>query len=336
MKDIICKLADKIDARYPFTLVDVGAMGGIARKWDVLGKAVKVVAFEADERECSKLVSSGRIQYLNFLVHGKKEDVNFHISRASGKSSIFPPNMPFLSQFPGVERFEVVNQMHFSKEKVRSFDDLFLEGFLKDLDFLKLDTEGSELSILQGGRSKMLPQVFGVQLEVEFIEKCQGQPLFRHVDEFMAAQGFVLMDLRRQFWKRKKFLDYVGKGQMVFGDVLYFRSIESLKDNLAMLKDVDFRKSKIYKSVLVCMVYKIFDYAVDVAQMAFERQWLSKEELDHIVQSIKSCVRLNDGIYFPGRQLAYKVAWRLAEMLQPKSFLGFADGDRHIGNIRDI
>ena len=52
MKDIICKLADKIDARYPFTLVDVGAMGGIAHKWDVLGKAVKVVAFEADEREC--------------------------------------------------------------------------------------------------------------------------------------------------------------------------------------------------------------------------------------------------------------------------------------------
>jgi len=83
------------------------------------------------------------------------------------------------------------------------------------------------------------------------------------------------------------------------------------------------------------MVYKIFDYAVAVAEMALEGQWLSKEEFDDILQIIKMCVRRNDGVYFPGRQLAYKIAWKLAEMLQPKSFLGFADGDRHIGNIRD-
>lgn len=331
------KLADKIDARYPFTLVDIGVMGGIARKWDILGDVpFKVVAFEADDREYAKLVSSGRISYLNFLVHGKREEVTFHISRESGKSSIFPPNMPFLSQFPGAQRFEVVKQMHFPADKVCSLDDLYQEGFLKDLDFLKLDTEGSELFILQGGRSTILPKVFGVQLEAEFVEKCQGQPLFRHVDEFMASQGFVLMDLRRQFWKRKKFFDYVGKGQMVFGDVLYFKNVDTLRNNLAVSKDVVCIKSKIYKCILVCMVYKIFDYAAVLAELALEEQWLSKEDFDDIIQIIKMCARRNDGVYFPGRPLAYTIVWRLAKILQPKSFNGFADGDTYIGNIRDV
>lgn len=330
------ELVKHISPEHPFTLADVGAMGGIAGKWDVLEGNMKVIAFEADEREYAKLTSTDRVQYLNFLIHGKKEDLTFHISRESGKSSIFSPNLELLSRFPRVERFEVVDRVHCPADKVRSFDDLYQEGFVKDLDFLKLDTEGSELSILQGGGARMLPNVFGVQCEVEFIEKCQGQPLFRQVDEFMAAQGFVLMDLRRAFWKRNDFFDYVGKGQMVFGDVLYFKNVDAFQHSLAQVKDPVYAKSKIYKAVIVCMVYKIFDYAVSVVRMGLQQQWLSQEEFNAVFQAVKAHARRSGGVRFPGRRLAYKIASRLAELLKPKSYLGFSDGDRHIGNIRDI
>ena len=46
---------DKIDPRYSFILVDAGAMGGIPKKWDVLGQRLNVIAFEPDEREFQKL-----------------------------------------------------------------------------------------------------------------------------------------------------------------------------------------------------------------------------------------------------------------------------------------
>ena len=39
----------------PLVLVDVGASGGINKKWDVLEGVIKVVGFEPDPEECKRL-----------------------------------------------------------------------------------------------------------------------------------------------------------------------------------------------------------------------------------------------------------------------------------------
>ena len=38
--------------------------------------------------------------------------------------------------------------------------------------------------------------IFGVEVEVEFIEMYQDQPLFNEVDSFMRERGFYLFDLK--------------------------------------------------------------------------------------------------------------------------------------------
>ena len=328
-------LIARLDARHPLTLVDVGAMGGIARKWDVLGEAIKILAFEADEREYRKLTSTPGVRYLNYLLHGQSENLTFFISRAPGKSSVYPPNMLFLDQFPFSDRFTVIDQVRFLAHKVRSFDALVQEGVIDDLDFIKLDTEGSELSILQGAQKHMLPGIFGVQLEVEFIEKCLGQPLFRHVDEWMAKNGFQLMDLRRQYWKRKDFGDYVGKGQLVFGDVLYVKSVEAFAASIALM-DPGRAKAKVQKAILICLVYRLCDYAVVLSQWAREHRHFSAEDHDQALAVIRDYARCGVLPQFPGRDLLYKVFAKLAEYLRPLSYKNFSDGDRAIANIRDI
>jgi Methyltransferase FkbM domain len=76
------------------------------------------------------------------------------------------------------------------------------------IDFIKLDTQGSELEILQGG-VRALAGVRCVEVEVEFNPIYRGQPLFYEVDAFMRGQGFVL-------WKLTNLVHYA-RGAHVIG-----------------------------------------------------------------------------------------------------------------------
>lgn len=337
MHPAIQSLVKKVNSSYPFTFVDVGAMGGIAAKWDVLEDSMKIIAFEADEREFAKLKNTHRVTYLNYIVYGRKQDLKFYISRSAGKSSIFPPNKWEVAQFPEKERYDIVNEISFADNKVCTFDSLVENGTIKDLDFMKLDTEGSELSILEGARELLLPMIFGMQIEVGFIQKCQNQPLFRDIDELMDQEGYQLIDLKRQFWKRKNFNNYIGKGQLTFGDVLYFKKIDTFREYLSTNKlKGDFIKAKLYKAILSCMVYRVFDYAVAVADMAVEEKHINSQEHAEVLSSIK--LYASHGVLpeFPGKEFLYKFFRKAAEETMPMSYRGWSDSDRHIGNIRDI
>ena len=52
------------------------------------------------------------------------------------------------------------------------------------VDFIKLDTQGSELDILHGAGS-LLDNCSGLQLEVMFSPLYEGQPLFADVDAYL-------------------------------------------------------------------------------------------------------------------------------------------------------
>lgn len=325
----------KVDKQCPFTFVDIGAMGGIPRKWDPLREHMRILAFEPDHREFAKLKSTQNLRYFNCLVYDRSQNLKFHVSRDAGRSSVFPSNLAELTQFPRVERFHTVKTVEIKAHQVKSMDEVVRDNVISDIDFMKVDTEGTELAIFHGSQEEVLPKVFGLQVEVEFIEKCVGQPLFRDIDAFLSQQGFQIMDLRRQFWKRKNFNDYIGKGQLVFGDALYFKRLDAFAEGLSLLNPSQ-RPSKIYKAVLCCSVYRLFDYAVALVQQSLEKNFLAKEEAGSLISAIKAhahCGQLPD---FPGRERLYALCNRISEALRPQSFWGFSDSDRVIGNIKDF
>lgn len=325
----------QIDKKYPFTFVDIGAMGGIPSKWDILRKAMRILAFEADEREFAKLKSTEQLKYFNCLVHSHAHSLKFYISKSAGRSSVFAPNIKELAQFPNVDRFHTVQTEEIEAHRVKSMDEIIRENEVSDIDFMKVDTEGTELAIFQGSREKVLSMVFGVQVEVEFVEKCIGQPLFRDVDAFMNGNGFQIMDLRRQFWKRKDFNNFIGKGQLVFGDALYFKRLDALANELSS-SDIVYRSSKIYKAVLCCLIYRLFDYAVAIIRMSAERAFLKEEEALELISNIRAYACRGQFPGFPGRKKLHDLISRIAEALRPKSFLQFSDSDKMIGNIKDF
>lgn len=324
-----------LDKRYPFVFIDIGAMGGIPKKWQGLRGAMKILAFEPDAREFGKLNSDDALTYLNYFVHQKEEDVAFYLSKEAGKSSAYQPNRPLLAQFPLVDRFDTVGRVVIQARGVRNLDRIVEEHRVAGCDFLKMDTEGTELAILQGGQKRVLPELFGLQVEVEFIEKGIGQPLFRDVDRFLDEHGFQIIDLRRQFWKRNDFCDFPGKGQLVFGDALYFKRIEVLDQQLKNNADKDYVSSKIYKAVLCCLVYRMFDYAYSVIKMGMEQNYLTKEGGSNVLSLIRRSARRGAIPHFLGRNKIYQLFHKVCEKIKPPSYLGFSESDTVIGNIKD-
>ena len=58
------------------------------------------------------------------------------------------------------------------------------------IDFLKIDAQGSELSVFRNGRNKLRETVV-IHTEVSFMPLYKNQPMFCEVDEELRMQGFI-------------------------------------------------------------------------------------------------------------------------------------------------
>jgi len=84
---------------------------------------------------------------------------------------------------------------------------------VRQIDYLKLDTQGTELDIIRGGerivRSKLV-----IRTEVEFVEMYEGQDLFDEVARELSLAGF-------------RFLDFTDgprhQGKRIWADALFVR-----------------------------------------------------------------------------------------------------------------
>jgi FkbM family methyltransferase len=67
-----------------------------------------------------------------------------------------------------------------------------------DRPFLKIDTQGNELAVLQGGRTA-LARTVGVLAELSLIELYDGQALFAEIVDWLAERGFPLLAMAPAF-----------------------------------------------------------------------------------------------------------------------------------------
>ena len=58
-------------------------------------------------------------------------------------------------------------------------------------DLIKLDVEGAELKALDGAKKALVHAKYAI-LEVSFVERHLGQPIFHDVIDFMASHSFHL------------------------------------------------------------------------------------------------------------------------------------------------
>lgn len=179
----------------PLLCVDVGARWGVDSALLLLKDRAKLLCFDPDAEECARLQGHHlleEVEYVPLALSSDGRDLTLHLTKEPACSSIFPPVRALYEKYPAL--------VTIAPERVENFPSTTVDRFIAERalskpDLIKLDTQGSELDILQGAVDN-LSSACMIDIEVEFNPLYEGQALFGDVDLFLRRHGFVLWRLQ--------------------------------------------------------------------------------------------------------------------------------------------
>ena len=153
-------------------------------------------AVEGDERQIEKIkevYGAKTTVHPVFLFDGERQTVHL-THEGTGMTSVLAPNTQALKFFNGFEQFgQVIKTIEAETQRL---DDI---QAIPAVDFLKMDVQGAELTVLKHGETT-LKDCVAIQLEVSFIALYESQPTFGEIDLWMRSKGFVphcFVDIKR-------------------------------------------------------------------------------------------------------------------------------------------
>jgi FkbM family methyltransferase len=308
---------------------DVGARWGIEEPWKSYRDFIDVISFEPDKEEYDKLSRNkmDRDLVLPCALYKEEKLINLHLTKSRGCSSIYEPNHSFLSDFPDVERFNVEETV---EVKASTLDKLYIKKELQNMDFIKLDVQGAELDILRGGGELINRNIIGLQVEVEFKEMYKQQPLFAEIDLYIRNKlGFDLFDIRKAYWKYKEGRGIgPSKGQLIFGDALYFRNPFELSSWCSQFEFEEAR-NKIVMACFMGVLYGYPDYSLCLLGKSEISSYFDTGIIDKMKENIISNVDRKK-YTFKGVGKLSGIMHLISEYFKP-DHEGWASGERHLG-----
>jgi len=244
----------------PLTIVDIGARDSSLGEIEDLKQYIKLIGFDADPIECNRLNKNPpngfcSFKILPYFIGKSGATVRFHIYQSPGESSVFKPNAAFKNRYSAnfkIDRSIVV-------EPIELYKALAHENVI-DVDLIKLDTQGSELNIIQTSPN-VIDRTLLIESEVEWVEMYEGQPLVGDFLNHMYAQGFEVLYVNRVFINEQ---NYKGpaRGQIVFSDMLFAKQQDLLKN---------FSPHHVARHIILLCTYGHLDRAFSI--------WVSNREV---------------------------------------------------------
>jgi FkbM family methyltransferase len=253
----------------PFTLVDVGVQGGIHPRWNALGSALRVYGFDPLEEAIEPLV---RLNLPNHEYHAvalgdQDGERDFFVPEARPASSFLPRDT---QQDQARMAIDPSNWRAIQTRRVpiRRLDMLMSEGVVPRADFLKMDCEGFEPSVLKGaGRFLGESGVLGIESEIGFSSIDWPQTHFLAVYEQLLPHGFRLSDLAfnrvhfgsfleraRRLGRETTTIPFPGTFQILFSRSLTVAKVPPSRD-------------KVLKAAIIFELYGMRDVAYDLLQV---------------------------------------------------------------------
>jgi FkbM family methyltransferase len=171
------------------SVVDIGANpidGDPPYKEMLRQRICHVTGFDPHPNALTRLnaAKSNLETYLPYAI-GDGGSHTLKICRGIGFASLLQPDEKVLTHFPGFsERGKVIGEIRLA---TRRLDDI---AEIRELDLLKIDVQGSELSIFKNGRVR-LAKAAVVHTEISFMTLYKEQPAFGEVDMELRGLGFI-------------------------------------------------------------------------------------------------------------------------------------------------
>ena len=246
-----------------FSLLDVGCSGGIDPRWRAFGKTLRALAIDASVVECERLAKAETNPQIEYVPAFVADSATAKVDLENGQAS------PLIFRIRDRLSFMRTNELrearlnqarldeklrHNAWEMTRLADhtkpvvvpELLKARGWSDLDYLKIDIDGSDFLVLKTfeGRLARLG-VLGVQLEVNFVGTGDdSEHAFHNTDRFMRRQGYELFRLDvRTYSSRALPARYVWptpaetvSGRPWQGEAYYARDIDAPLDAAKQLK----------------------------------------------------------------------------------------------------
>lgn len=241
---------------------DYGTQG-----WGLFAPNLMIYGFDADPEACAEANAELEQREIGwFEVHlplaiGKTEaKATLHLTENPQCSSLYPPNQPFLSRFLQLKEF--VAEVGTTEVETTSLDAICTAEEIDTIDFLQIDVQGAALPVLQGADALLSRSVLAVQVEVEFSQLYQDQPLFADVDAYLHSKGFQLFDLAGPSRGQRSLLHSTTRpGQLLWADALY------LRDPLQAATPDSFKTpEQILKLAGIADILDFTDYALELLE----------------------------------------------------------------------
>ena len=321
----------------PLVIYDVGAALQI---FDLCGYddalRTRIVGFEPVSASCLDVQKM-------YKAFPNIEIVNAALADVTGKTTFnLYPSVPTKSGLKlrdvGLAAGELEGR---NQEEVSCYrlDDVAKELPFPNPDFLKLDVEGGELDVLNGGPEKLDQEILGIFTEIcwahSLVQSYDG-PTFADIEIFLRDRGFVLFD----FSVGRGFAggaEGVGgkKGRPLAGDALYLRDFSQYYNSTLQNRPLIDQKIKLIKMLMICYSYRFLDYACDLVCFGKDVGILTDEEYRTILDGVRD-------VHDAGEYLAW-LPWRdkIARMFQYASYIlsgdmnkGVPSGFNTFGNPR--
>lgn len=189
---------------YPRTILDIGAyQGDWTSQVQNIWPEANYFMVEANIEQENALASVPNAKYEIALLGDKKKSVVEYFAtpaEITSGNSIYQEQTGLFDNAP-VKLLSMI-----------TLDSLVKKNKIKNIDFIKIDTQGSELDILEGATT-VIKQAQFILLETQNLEFNKGAPLLDEVITKMKKWGFRVFDITE--------IHYLPTGEMIQIDFLF-------------------------------------------------------------------------------------------------------------------
>lgn len=264
-------MAKRIPAFLPDLVIwDVGAakkpvrvFASNAYKVEMYGFEPDLVEAEKSQKEWSKLPWKS-LTIVPKALSDQEGRIDLFVTVDPGYSSIYVANKEFASRFSYGEKAQVISKVEVSM--ISGYQ--AVKSGVPQPDFIKIDTQGSELGVLTGFGDENLNFLLGAQVETEFVPMYANQPLFDDVMATLKTRNLFPVALRTTSMPRANSEFTLSRYRTLYSHTTFMRN--SWDKTLTHVQRA--------KLGVLYGIHGFFDDAME----AFEESGLSNAELDQV------------------------------------------------------
>jgi FkbM family methyltransferase len=272
------------------TCLDVGARGGFTKELLPLASSIDACGFEPDAEECTRLNQAAAdgshpwhtLRFVPTALGRAHETRTLNLYRKRGCSSLLEADVALADSFSRGEYYILDGTL---EVPTMQLDAAVQKYDLANAVYMKIDIQGAEREVFASAPQLLRQQMLVIRTEVSFIPIYYNQPLFSDINAQLREYGFVPIGfVELHHWRRTTRRKHpqlaegpipYSRGQMVHGDMVYFR------DPALMPDETPQEIEQLLKAAFLAITYEYVDHAAAMlSRPAVARHLQSRYDCD--------------------------------------------------------